>query len=168
MRAGAVMGEVGGEGGALTAHHQTAGCCGGGREEEGWRLKKNVRGRRPPPLAVLNPYPFQSLSRAPRPRVALTAPSFGMTGFQEQQYRLAQTWTTLLMPCAPCSLSRKCPAGFTESFLASHQLGQDHTVFNHIFCIFSCIPDSSWLPVWVSAWDREILTEVSLESLLSF
>lgn len=87
------------------------------------------------------PYPFQSLSSAPRPRVAPSAPSFVTTGFQEQQHRLAQTWTSLLTPCAPCSLSRKCPAGFTKSFLASHQSGQDHTVFNHIFCIFSCIPD---------------------------
>lgn len=47
---------MGGEGGALTAQHQTAGCCGGGREkEEGWRLEKNVKGRRPPLFAVLNP-----------------------------------------------------------------------------------------------------------------
>lgn len=69
-----------------------------------------------------------------------------MTCFQGQQYRFAQTCTSLLTPGTSCSLSRKSPAGFTKNrLLASHQSGGITQFLTTFAAFFRCIPDQSWL-----------------------
>lgn len=110
------------------------------------------------------PYPLQSVSQAPRPRAAPTAPSLALTISPGQQCGFPQTRASLLMPSTPHSLSRKILAGSVNRFLFGHQWVQDCAVPNHISCVYNC-SRPKLVSIWVNAWDTEVLKEVSQKPL---